>query len=137
MSADFNEVLVYLEEKGVGMPDVPRVIVEGGKKPLSDLDNRLFTNSQVIISVHQLPTSDDTTARETKDRIKRHFEMDGEIGSFTFDSREELEEILDQLADQFQQNIDNNEVIHSFKGYGSQPTKFVMLLPVIDSNYYD
>jgi hypothetical protein len=70
-------------------------------------------------------------------QIRESLDLENRIGSFTFDTLEKIEKILQQLGEYFQQNIDSTQVIRKQLGHLKNDTVFVLFLPVVEQYFFN
>jgi hypothetical protein len=134
MEVKFEQVIKYLEKDlGVEVNTRPKVLIEGGKIYPPELRDRMKINRQVIVSVYELKNKDwEIAKRHSEIAIAKALNIQSHIGSFTFETKQEVLEILNQLYDYFGQEIDPQEIIQEIRNYQREETRFVMFLPVVE-----
>ena len=138
MDVTFEQVRRYLEEdKNIGQNERPSALIHGGKVYPPDLRDRLRFNKQVILIVYELKRNEREIAyRNSVNNIAHSLGIDPNIGSFTFDTKAEVEDILQKLSTYFHVNIDPAEVIHELRGDYREESVFVMFLPILEQPYF-
>src|SRR5688572_1264900 len=97
--ANFKDVLKYLEQDlQVSHNYQPPLLVEGGAMYPVNFEGRFKENKQVIMIVHEIQRGDEISRRNIEHYTKEALRLKDSIGSFTFESRAEVEDVLQQLA---------------------------------------
>jgi len=138
MSVTFEEVIKYIKkDKGVGENERPPILIPGGKNYPPNFRNQISLNKQVILIVHEMKRGDTIIYNNVEFQIRESLDLENRIGSFTFETHEDVEKILQQLGEYFQQNIDSTQVIRRQQGHLKNETVFVLFLPVVEQSFFN
>jgi hypothetical protein len=136
MPVSFEQVLEYLvKDKLLQENSKPRVLIPA-KGNSFNLPDPLGINRQLVIVVQGMRRGDSILYNNIEYNIRRELGLENRIGSFQFDSREEVNSILQQLGSYFKEPIDPNAIIREYRGERTDDIVFVLFLPVVESYYY-